>query len=155
MQSTQTAVQVRQQIGFYFNILVGVLMSMAVLLATVGSIGLMGTMLLNVLERIREIGVMRAIGASTNSVIQIFVVEGVLIGLIGWTFGTILAVVVGRSVSDAVGMQFFGVTLSYVFSLPGVAIWLVLSVLLSIAASYLPAQNAAKITVREVLAYEG
>jgi putative ABC transport system permease protein len=153
--SVLTAEQDRQQMGSYFNILVSVLMSMAILLAAVGGIGLMGTMLLNVLERVREVGVMRAIGASTSSVIQIFVVEGVLIGLIGWMLGTICALLVGRMISDAVGMQLFGISLSYVFSTTGVAVWLVLSILLSIVASFFPAQNAAQITVREVLAYEG
>ena len=65
-----------------FDLLVVFLLVMAVLMAVVGGLGLMGTMSLNVLERTREIGVMRAIGASDGAVRQVFLVEGILIGLL-------------------------------------------------------------------------
>jgi putative ABC transport system permease protein len=140
-------------VAILFNIIVVFLMSMAVLVAVVGGIGLMGTMLLNVLERIREVGVMRAIGAKTEAVLQIFVVEGVIMGLIGWGAAAVLAYPLGKVISDAVGQQFLSFPLSYRFSLAGVAIWLVASVVLSIVSSWAPAQNAARLTVREVLSY--
>ena len=74
----QTSTEERTQIVARFNVLIVFLMIMAVLLAVVGAIGLTGTMSLNVLERTREIGVMRAIGASDGSVFQIVVIEGLL-----------------------------------------------------------------------------
>jgi putative ABC transport system permease protein len=155
LRSTFTVTEYRQASGGLFDILITFLMSMAVLMAVVGGIGLMGTMLLNVLERIREVGVMRAIGARGEAVIQIFVVEGAIIGLISWVIATALAWPVGKLVSSTVGGRLIGAELSYVFSLPGVAIWFVAAILLSMGASYFPAQNAARLTVREVLAYEG
>ena len=74
----QTSTEERTQIVARFNVLIVFLLIMAVLLAVVGAIGLTGTMSLNVLERTREIGVMRAIGASDGSVFQIVVTEGPL-----------------------------------------------------------------------------
>ena len=128
---------------------------MALLMAIVGGISLTGTMLLNVLERIREVGVMRAIGARSDAVVQIFIVEGVIIGLISWLVGALLAWPLGSVLSSALGEELVGFQLSYVYSLPGLGIWLVAAVLLSIASSYFPARRAAQLTVREVLAYEG
>ena len=54
------------------------------LIAAVGGPGLMGTMSINVRERTREIGVLRPIGASNGAVPHIFVVEGMLIGVLSW-----------------------------------------------------------------------
>jgi putative ABC transport system permease protein len=149
----RTVAEDRQGIGQLFDILVTFLMGTAILLAVVGGIGLMGTMLLNVLERVREIGVMRAIGASNGTVIQIFIVEGVVIGLISWSLSMVFALLLGRVVGETTGVLLLGVPLSYAFPLSGALIWLALSIALSILASYLPAQNAAQVTVREVLAY--
>ena len=79
-----------------FSILVTFLLVMALLIAAVGGMGLMGTMSISVLERTREIGVLRAIGAATAAVIQIVMVEGVLIGLISWVQGVILGLPIGK-----------------------------------------------------------
>jgi putative ABC transport system permease protein len=107
-----------------------------------------------VLERTREIGVMRAIGASNASVRQIFIVEGNIIGILSWVLGVILAYPVSKLLSDAVGRQFLSTPLDYTFSMSGVLIWLVVVIVLSALASFLPAWNASRLTVREVLAYE-
>jgi putative ABC transport system permease protein len=127
---------------------------MAFLLAVIGGLGLMGTMSINVLERTREIGVMRAIGASNKSVRRIFIVEGIIIGVISWLVGALLAMPISKVLSDLIGAQFLSAPLSYTFSLTGVIIWLGLVIVLATVASFLPAWNASRITVREVLAYE-
>jgi putative ABC transport system permease protein len=153
--ATFTTSQQSEAIGFFFNILVTLLMSMSILTSIVGGIGLMGTMLLNVLERIREIGVMRAIGARTDAVIQIFIVEGAIIGLLSWLIAVVLAWPLGKVITSSVGQPLVGLPLSYTFSLTGVGMWLAAAILISVASSYFPAQNAARLTVRQVLAYEG
>jgi putative ABC transport system permease protein len=137
-----------------FNFIIGAVMIMAVLLAVVGGLGLMSTMSINVLERTREIGVMRAIGASNGAVLQIILSEGIFIGLISWFVGLLLALPVGRVISQALGQAIFRTELSYTFSVPGAALWLVLVIILASLASFLPAWNASRLTVREVLAYE-
>ncbi|MGD9146093.1 MAG: ABC transporter permease [Anaerolineae bacterium] len=152
--TTMTSSRSRGQAESQFEVLVIFLLVMAVLLAVVGAIGLMGTMSLNVLERTREIGVMRAIGASDGAILKIVIVEGVLIGLMSWLLGTILALPLSRLLSDAVGVSIFQTPLSYTFSLGGVELWLGMVVLLATLASFWPARNASRVTVRDVLAYE-
>jgi putative ABC transport system permease protein len=130
------------------------LLIMAVLIAIIGGLGLMGTMSINVLERTREIGVMRAIGASNGAVRRVFIVEGIIIGLLSWLFGSILAYPISKFLSDTIGQQFLSAPLDYTFSINGVLLWLGVVVVLSALASFLPAWNASRLTVREVLAYE-
>ena len=152
--STQTISRLREQNEFYFQIIVMLLLVMAVLIAAVGALGLAGTMSINVLERTREIGVMRAIGASNRAVRNIVMIEGVLIGLLSWIVGALLAIPLARLMSDGVGQAFFQMPLSHVFAYDSIFLWLGIVVVLSVLASILPARNASKLTVRETLAYE-
>jgi putative ABC transport system permease protein len=114
----------------------------------------MGTMSMNVHERAREIGVMRAIGASDGGVLQVFVVEGICIGVLSAPIGAVLAVPISKSLSAVVGDKFTHAPLSYTFSLGGALFWLVLVGILAALASFLPAWNATRLSVREVLGYE-
>jgi putative ABC transport system permease protein len=152
--SAETTVEERAKDQTSYGILVTGLLAMAVLFAIVGGLGLMGTMSINVIERTREIGVMRAIGAPTRSVAQVFVVESVAIGVLSWLFGTLLALPLSKIMSDAAGMPLMGTPINFTFSLPGVGLWLVVVVVLSVLASFIPARSASRLTVREVLAYE-
>ncbi len=154
VRDTQTIIGEREEAGTSFGIIIALLMVMAVLLALVGGLGLMGSMTINVLERAREIGVLRAIGAPNRGVAQVFIVEGVAIGVLSWAFGTALALPLGRLLSDAVGLTLMGAPLSFSFSTLGVWIWFGVVVVLSALASAIPARNASRLTVREVLAYE-
>jgi len=137
-----------------FDAMVALLLVMAILLALVGGLGLMGTMSINVLERTREIGVLRAIGAPSRGVAQVFIREGIAIGLLSWMMGAVLAIPMSHALNETAGNAMMGMPLSYSYSMPGLWIWLVTVVLLSALASYIPARNATRLTVREVLAYE-
>jgi putative ABC transport system permease protein len=152
--NTTTGAAIRQQQGVFINVIIGVLLGMAVLIAVVGGLGLAGTMSLNVLERIREIGVMRAIGASDMKVLQVVMVEGVVLGVMSWILGALLAFPMSMLLSNQVGMQLFQFPLSFSFSPFGAGLWLVLALFLASVASFLPAWRASRVTVREVLAYE-
>jgi putative ABC transport system permease protein len=152
--STETAGGAMADSQTQFGIITSLLMIMAVLIAVVGGLGLMGTMSMNVLERTREIGVMRAIGASDLSVLSIVITEGVLIGLISWVLGAVLAFPISKALSDQVGMLFVGAPFSYVYSINGALLWLGIAVALAAFASFVPAWNASRLTVRDVLVYE-
>ena len=130
------------------------LLFMAVLIALVGSIGLAGTMSMNVLERTREIGILRSIGASDSSLMQIVLSEGLTIGLISYGIGALLSIPITRLLGDSVIMAIFGNSAHLVYTPTGYLIWLALVVVLSIFASLIPARNAAQLTIREVLSYE-
>jgi putative ABC transport system permease protein len=152
--STETTASIRESVQYQFGIIVIFLSIMAVLIAVVGGLGLMGTMSINVIERTREIGVMRAVGASDGSVIKIFIVEGIFIGLLSWLVGAILALPIGKLLSNAVGAAFLESPLNYTFSTKGTLLWLAIVLVLAALASILPAWNASRLSVREVLAYE-
>jgi putative ABC transport system permease protein len=137
-----------------FDALVSLLLVMAFLLALVGGLGLMGTMSINVLERTREIGVLRAIGAPNRGVAQVFILEGITIGLLSWILGSLLAFPLSQGLNQAVGVAIMGNPLTFSYSLPGLWTWLVVVLILSALASFIPARNASRLTVREVLAYE-
>ena len=137
-----------------FNFLIGFMLVMAVMLAVVGGLGLAGTMSLNVLERTREIGVMRAIGASNGSVRSVVLVEGVLIGLISWVIAQVVAIPASIGFAAAIGYAFFERPLPSTFSTLGSVAWLFIVLGIAAIASLLPARRAARISVRESLAYE-
>ena len=134
--------------------LVVFLLIMALLTAFVGSIGLTGTMGMNVLERTREIGVMRAIGAVDLKIIQSVLVEGLVIGMISWCLAWLLSYPISYLLLMIISQAMFSAPVPLAFTLDGVAIWMVVVLVLSALASILPARNAARLTIREVLAYE-
>ncbi len=136
------------------DVLIYFLLVMAVLIALVGGLGLMGTMSMNVMERTREIGVMRSIGARDQAILMMVVVEGALIGLISWVFGSILALPISWMLDYVVGTAFVTTALGFVISPDGFVIWLVGVMVISAIASWIPARNAVRLTVRDVLAYE-
>ena len=136
------------------DILVTFLLIMAVLTAVVGSMGLTGTMGMNVLERTREIGIMRAIGADDRAVMRTVIAEGVVIGVISFALAIVLSIPFTYMLSTIVSLAVFQTPIEVVFTYMGYAIWLALVLALSAVASILPARNAARLTIREVLAYE-
>lgn len=136
------------------NILTTFLLIMAVLTALVGSIGLMGTMTLNVMERTREIGVLRAIGASDRVVIRLVMAEGLLIGGISWALSLLLSFPISKLLADAIFFALFRASWRITLTPLGILLWLGLALSLAAIASLLPARNAARLTIREVLAYE-
>jgi len=143
----------RARAGMGLNIIVVFLLMMAALLAVVGGLGLMGTMSINVIERTREIGVMRAIGASDGAILRIVIAEGILVGVLSWLIGALIAFPVSKMLNDGVGL-IFKINFSFTFSAIGVLLWLAIVVALAALASFLPAWSASRLTVRDVLAYE-
>ncbi|NOH03882.1 MAG: ABC transporter permease [Chloroflexi bacterium] len=134
--------------------LVVFLLIMAILTAIVGAMGLTGTMGMNVLERTREIGIMRAIGADDRAVMQTVIGEGFVIGIISFIFAIVVSVPITYGLSFIVSWAVFETPIDVIFTFTGYAIWLGLVLLLSVLGSILPARNAARLTIREVLAYE-
>jgi putative ABC transport system permease protein len=150
---SNTAIKNQEQANAQFSILTTLLLVMTFLIAVVGSFGLSGMLSINVLERRREIGVMRAVGASSADVAFIFVGEGLLLGLISWVTAVPISLLAGGYFVDALGavINFPAV---YHYSPTGLWIWLGVVFTLSLVASWLPARRATRISVRESLAYE-
>jgi putative ABC transport system permease protein len=134
--------------------LVAFLLIMALLTAFVGAMGLTGTMGMNVLERTREIGIMRAVGADDRAVMRTVMAEGLTIGFISFALAIFLSIPFTYVLASIVGQAVFQTPIKVVFTFLGYAIWLGLVLLLSVFGSILPARSAARLTIREVLAYE-
>ncbi len=130
------------------------LLIMAVMSAVIGALGLAGMMSLNVLERTREIGVMRSIGASNGAVAGIVVVEGLIIGVISWAAAIPLSLPISYGLNSMLGGMMSGVPLPFFFSTEGLVFWLSIIAVISVVASLLPAYKAQRMSIRETLAYE-
>ncbi|NLS79981.1 MAG: ABC transporter permease [Chloroflexi bacterium] len=125
---------------------------MTVLIALAGGLGVMNTLTLNVLERRREIGVMRAIGASNANLAQVFLTEGLTLGAASWLLGLALAYPAGRILLAILSAVLFQI--DYVFSPWLALVGAAFAILLSSAASLLPALGAARLPAQEALRYE-
>ena len=82
------------------------------------------------------------------------IAEGMAIGGISWILGAILSIPFTYLLSDIVSVAIFNSPISVLFTFSGFVIWLLVVLVLSALASILPARNAARLTIREVLAYE-
>jgi putative ABC transport system permease protein len=151
---TMTVGETVQRLQTRYSIMINLLSIMAVVIGIVGGIGLSGTLSLSVLERTREIGVMRAIGASSGRISWLFIGEGLIQGLLSWLIAIPLGIPAAYVMTTVVLSQLFGDTLLYQFTPTGILLWLAIVVVLGIIASWLPARNATRVSVRESLAYQ-
>jgi putative ABC transport system permease protein len=136
------------------DILVYFMLMMATLIAIVGGLGLMGTMSINVLERTREIGVMRAIGASNGDIQAIVIVEGMVIGILSWAISIFVSIPITSVLCYGVGVAILTAPMPPVYGVTGIIAWLIFTIVLGTLASALPARRASRLTVRDTLAYE-
>ena len=138
----------------HFLVLALMLALMALLVLAVGVLGLSSAMSVNVLERTREIGIMRSIGATTHAVGGMVVVEALTVGFAGWIAACLIAWPVSAIVASRFGMIFFEAPLEFGLSLGGMCAWLGLATGAALIAAIVPALNAASIPVREAIALE-
>ena len=124
----------------------------------VSSLGIVNTMVMSILERTREIGIMKAVGAGNDDVRRIFLIEASVIGLLGGLLGIALGWLVGRVVNFGANLyiQSQGGTPGTLFSLP---VWLVasaiaFSIVVSLIAGSYPASRAARLDPIEALRHD-
>lgn len=152
--STITADSIRGRSDTMFNIITAFLILLASLLAAVGGLALSTTMSINMMERIREIGVLRAIGASNAAIRRIVLLEGLVIGALSWAVGVLFSYPTARLIGDAIGLSLLKMPLVFRYNTVGAVIWLFALLVIAAVASLGPARKAAQLTVHEVLAYE-
>ncbi len=152
--STQLGAQFIRDQKSQTDILVYFMLVMATMIAIVGGLGLMSAMSINVIERTREIGVMRAIGASNGDIQSIVIVEGLVVGLISWIISIVLSIPITGVLTFGVGMAIMQSPMPPVYGVSGVIAWLIFILALATIASALPAHRASSLTVRDTLAYE-
>ena len=151
--STDTIHRVTEKAMAGMSIVIGMLASMAVVIAIVGGIALSGALSINVLERRREIGVMRAIGASSPQILWVFLGEGLFLAWLSWLIAWPFSIPLGRLMT--MGLQDLMETeLTYQYSLTGTVYWFGIVTILALAASFFPARGATKVSVQQSLAYQ-
>jgi putative ABC transport system permease protein len=154
VRSSETIQSARASADSEFSVLTTMLLALALIVALVGGVGLTGSLAISVIERTKEIGVLRAIGARSRTISGMFLLEAVLHGLLSWAVAVPLSFMAGRPLADAMGQTMFSADLVYRYDFRAVAIWLAAILLIAAVASVLPARKAARISVRQSLAYE-
>ena len=144
----------REAAGNQFQTVINLFLVLALLIAAVGGIGLAGALAIAVVERTREIGVMRATGASSRQLTALFVAEGVLQGLSSWAVAVPIGYFVARPAAVLLGQTMLDVDLDFAFHGLAIVYWLAIVLAVSILASFWPARRAARLSVREALAYQ-
>lgn len=149
--NSQSRLEQRQIARNQFKPILGTLMGLAGMIATVGGIGLAGTLAIGVLQRTREIGVLRAIGAPSKAIFALFLSEGLLHGALAWALSLPLAYLAAEPVAAELGRILFGMALDFTFAGSAAAYWLGIVLGLAGLAAYWPARSAASLTVRQGL----
>jgi len=152
--SSQVQTDLRKTNEWQFSTVTDMLMALSVIVAIVGGIALMGALSIGVIERTKEIGVLRAVGARSSTVLGIFIMEGILQGLLSWLIALPLSYFLSPFAASAMGHAMFGATLDYQYNWNAVLLWLGMILAISVLASVVPAQRASRLTVRDTLAYE-
>jgi len=148
-----TPEQVLNQLEEILNVVKVLLSGIAAISLVVGGIGIMNSMFTSVLERRRQIGIMKAVGATKNQILFAFLVESGLIGLGGGVIGVLLGFSVAKSVEIVAKLMGFGllyITPDYKVMIP----MLLFSFFVGMISGIIPAYQAAKLSPVEALRYE-
>ena len=151
--SAVTYTDISEAIGTMTSTISAFLAGIAGISLLVGGVGVMNTMFTSVLERTKEIGVMKAVGAKNSHVWTIFLIESGLMGLVGGIVGTVLGLGLSALASSFIG-RFFEVEMAVVASPALILITLAGSFALGAFAGLWPARRASKLQVVDALRYE-
>jgi len=140
----------------HLNIILSILTFLALLVLFVSALGMGSATGINIMERTREIGVLRAIGATPAMILRLFTLEGMVVSVVGIALGLLLAWPLSVQSSAFFGTLIMGANtpLDFAFSVEGFIITIAITLLFGLIASALPAKRALRVSVREALAYE-
>jgi putative ABC transport system permease protein len=141
--SVITADFINETVGAILGTLSSLLIAITAVATVVGGIGISNTMFMAVMERVREIGVLKSIGATRNDIRLIFLTESALLGLVGGIIGFVIAVLILNVAVE------FGVP--YLIQLRWIIFTFVFSAGIGVVAGFIPANNAAKLDPVEAL----
>jgi putative ABC transport system permease protein len=147
-----TSEQLISQLGSVLAIVQGILVSIAAISLLVGGIGIANVMYTSVLQRTREIGIMKAVGARNSSILLIFVIEAGIIGLFGGIVGVVLGILLAQLVGAIAASA--GWTVLEIFLDPWtLAGGLVFSVAIGVFSGVMPANQAASLKPIDALRF--
>ncbi|MCU4718431.1 ABC transporter permease [Halapricum hydrolyticum] len=143
----QTSTELIGQLEDVLNLLQNFVVGIAGISLLVGSIGIANIMLVSVTERTREIGIMKAVGAQRRDILGLFIVEAVILGVLGAIMGTALGLLAGYAVSGYIGIP-------WVFPARWTAVAIVVGIAVGVLAGLYPAWNASRTDPIDALRYE-
>ena len=148
-----TPAQIAEQINNVLGVVQIVLVGIAAISLVVGGIGIMNSMYTSVLERTREIGIMKSIGARNEDILKIFLIEAGLLGLVGGVFGVAIGVGIGKVV------EIFAASAGYGLLKVPINFWIIgfglgFAILVGTVSGALPAIRASKMNPVDALHYE-
>ncbi len=146
---TQNSDSIRETIQQTTQTMTLLISAIAVISLIVGGIGVMNIMLVSVTERTQEIGVRMAVGARQSDILQQFLIEAVLVCILGGILGVLLALGIGQMVS-----QFAGPGFQMVYSTTSIVTAFICSSLIGIVFGFIPARNAARLNPVDALSRE-
>ena len=148
-----SASQIADQINSILGVIQVVLIGIAAISLVVGGIGIMNSMYTSVLERTKEIGIMKSIGARNSDILMLFLLESGFIGLIGGIFGVLLGSGIGILVGKAAASAGYGI-LKIKISIGLILFGLAFAVVIGMISGALPARQASKLKPVDALRYE-
>jgi putative ABC transport system permease protein len=151
--TVQTQQDILSVLGNITSILTIFLTAIASISLVVGGIGIMNIMLVSVIERTREIGLRKAVGATDRDILQQFLVEAVMLTFIGGVIGIAIGAVVVTAIYFIVS-SFFSIGWVFAFPLSAVIIAVVVSTITGVGFGIYPARQAARKSPIEALRYE-
>lgn len=144
--------QITEQVGSITNLVSIVLGGIAAIALVVAGIGIANTMFMSIMERTHEIGIMKAIGATNANVMEIFLLESAVIGIIGGIIGCVIGV--GMSSLIGAASSFYGLQIRTAVTPQLLLIGLGFSIGVGVISGLWPARRAAKLNPIEALRYE-
>ncbi|MCW8038701.1 MULTISPECIES: MacB family efflux pump subunit [Acinetobacter] len=146
---TQNSDSIRETIQQTTQTMTLLVSAIAVISLVVGGIGVMNIMLVSVTERTQEIGVRMAVGARQSDILQQFLIEAVLVCILGGILGVLLSLGIGQIIS-----HFAGDTFQMAYSTTSIAAAFVCSSMIGIVFGFIPARNAAQLNPVDALSRE-
>jgi len=126
---------------------------MALIAIVVGSLGVVNTLTMSVIERTQEIGMLRAIGMTKTQVVRMVLAEAGLMGVVGGVIGVCTGIVLAKIMF--IGMTTMsGYDLTFVLPPEGVAVSLIAAIIISQLAAVFPSRRAARVKILEAVHYE-
>ena len=137
-----------------FNILICFLLGIGAISMLVGGIGIANTMYTSVLERQKEIGTMKAVGARNEDILSIFVIESGILGLVGGGLGVIVGIIISKGI-EYTARVVFGVDMLRASMDPMIIFGsLAFAFVVGVLAGFLPSYQASKLRPVDALRYE-
>jgi len=146
--------QYKDRVVDHLVVITTMLIMVTLLLIVVGGLGLITSMGINIVERSREMAIIRAIGITNRKLYVLTMTEGFITGLLSWMMALILSVPVSYYLGNKFFNIFFETTLNFSVSYKGIVLWLGIIVVFSAVAVLIPLRNAGKQSVAEGLSYE-